>query len=396
MKATERIRGLSKAKRRAALAGGAMAAIAGIGMTGVGGTSALFTSTAGDQAATFNAGTVVLDNAVSSGSTTCVIGNLAPGTVGTSPTTSSANGGNNAIVPPSPTACSMKVSYDGTLRAWILLDVSVTSTSATAAGATVGGKALFNGGANGLQLSVLGTPAGSSSFTQPGQVFSAGTPSCTTNAAGQQSCTSTVTNQLVGTSPAQQGGTGTFELDSYFPLLASNAYQGGSAKVTLTAHAVQYDNNHASDCSNGPCFVASTTSNGTTTSGDPMVTSESVKGTSSTFSGPSTVQLVYDQTLATPNNLATGPWGNIIVTDLTQSSSAPVTCPVAGASLSKTTLTDDTLNLTLGACSNGATVASGDWLSIYYTSFYAGSGQVFLTNSSGQYVPTEAMLAQAS
>lgn len=373
-----------------------MAAIAGIGMAGVGGTSALFTSTAGSQTATFNAGTVVLDNVGSSASTTCTVGNLAPGTLGTSPTTSSVNGGNNTTTPPNPTACSMNVSYDGSLRAWILLDVSVTSNSADAATSPVGGQALFNGGPGSLQLSVLGTPAASSSFTQAGQVFSAGSPTCTTSSGGLQSCTSTVTNQLVGTSPAQPGQSGTFELDSYFPLLAGNGYQGGSAKVTLTAHAVQYDNNHASDCYDGPCFVTSSTSNGKTTSGAPMVTSESVTGTSSTFSGPSTVKLVYDQTLAVPNNLSTGPWGNITITDLTQSSSTPVTCPVTGASLGTTKLTNDTLTLTLGSCSNSATLASGDWLSIYYTSYYAGSGQVFLTNTSGQYVPTESMLAQAS
>lgn len=398
MSAGQRVGKLSRAKVRLIIASGGVAALAIVGMVGVGGTSALFSSKAGDQSASFQTGTVVLDNANTSQSTTCSLQSLAPGTLGLTPTTSSGNGGNEATTTPNPTVCSLDVKYTGSLRAWVLLDVSVTSkaaaqASATTGGATPGSEALYDG-KGGLQLSVLGGNAGTSSFTQSNQVFSAGVPTCSTDASGLQTCTSTAADQVVA-GPVSGGSSGVFHLDSYLPLSAGNQYQGSKATVTLTAHAVQYDNNHASDCYNAPCFVSSGGSNGQTANGDPMVTNVSVTGVSNSVS-TATVKLTFNQALQSFSS--SGPFGNFVVTDLSSTGTAPVTCPVTEAQLSSGTsgVSNNVVTLTLGNCGSSGGLASGSWMSFLYTS-YPGSADTFLMNAKGTtYVPTEAFLAQAS
>ena len=399
MSAIERIRSLSRVKRRLVLAGSGIAALAAVGTVGLGGTSAIFTSQANSQSSSFTAGTVTLTNDASQ-SVTCTLGNLAPGTMGAYPVTSTKYGQNEATTVPDPTACQLKVDYSGSLRAWIFLDVKVTSTAANPQGGSTGTSALYDGSSNGLQLGVVGASAGSDSFTGIGQVFSLGGATCG-EAGTTQTCTSTSSNQLVDfNNPVSSGASGVFNLDSYLPLWAGNAYQGSTATVTLTAHAVQYDNNHGSDCYSTPCFATSASG---APIGAPFVTSASVVGampaTSTTAATPATVSLVFSQPLQ--DNVSLGPWTNLVVTDLSQGSAPNNTCPVVSASLGTTTATDDTLNLTLGTCTQGGSVSSGALLSVYYTSYYLGSHSVFLQglatgSGTAPYVSTWNALVRAS
>jgi hypothetical protein len=54
---------------------------------------------------------------------------------------------------------------------------------------------------------------------------------------------STTSNLLIGTTAATTNTAVSFTLDYAVPIASGNAYQGGSAMVTLTFHAVQSGNN---------------------------------------------------------------------------------------------------------------------------------------------------------
>lgn len=339
--------GSSTLRRRLMLAGGGMAALAAVGYAGFSGTSALFDSSAPSQTATFAAGTVTL---TSPSTQTCTIKNLAPGTEGASSQAELPGSGNQTTASQlSPLDCQYQVSYSGSLRAWILLDVSVTSSAANPTGgtSTTGTEALYDGTSSGLQLGVLGGPTSS-----PTDTFSVGTATCKAGTSSTpQSCTSSAADQLVGQGPVSNGWTGTFNLDSYFPTWADNIYQGGTATVTLTAHAVQYANNHSSDCYNYPCLA-------TAASGDPIINGVSASA------GGSTMTLDYSQPVTLPgySSGALGSNSSFTVTDWNQSSSTRSTCPVTNIKGSGTS----TLTLTLGQCSNGSNIAANDLLTLYY------------------------------
>ena len=259
MRIVEKLKRASTVKKRLALAGGAMAALTAVGLAGVGGTSALFDSTAPAQTSTFASGTVTLTQAASP--ETCTFTNLAPGTEGS--TGQAENTGNTSTsTTVSPLACQYQVNYSGSENAWLLLDAKVTSSAANtmSSTSTTGTEALFDGTSSGLQLGVIGGPTSS-----PTQTFTVGKASCTAGTTTVvQTCSSTAADQLVGTGPIAAGWSGTFNLDSYFPTWADNTYQGGTVTVTLVAHAVQYANNHGSDCYNYPCLS-------TAGSGDPII-----------------------------------------------------------------------------------------------------------------------------
>lgn len=123
--------------------------------------------------------------------------------------------------------CKLQITYTGNLPAYVGLDVVVTTSSGS------GGSALYNGNAAGLTFTLSD---GTTSYALPSgtQVldelaassYPAGVPDAIfTSTAGQNSVTFTLTP--------------TFATGQSNP----NQYEGASASVTLTAHAVQSAHN---------------------------------------------------------------------------------------------------------------------------------------------------------
>lgn len=214
-------------KKRLALGGAIVATLAAVA-TLVGGVSfGLFSSNGTSGANTFTAGTVTVGPG-SPSSVTCTIPAMLPGD-------SSAGA---PIGSKADTTCTYNMKYTGTASAWLGVDVTVTN----------GSTALYDGTATGLQLYLK---AGSTTFltsTAPtaGTTYTAQGGTATSLSAG------TTTNLLVSTTPATANTAVSFTLDYALPVATGNSYQGGSATVTLTFHAVQSgDNALPSACAAG-------------------------------------------------------------------------------------------------------------------------------------------------
>jgi hypothetical protein len=169
-------------------------------------------------------------------------------------------------------SCTYTVTYTGSLAAWITLGLSSTSTAAVAyqapGSATLeGGQALLDPAEpNGLQVTISDNQG-----TKP-QYFTLGQQNCSNIGTGsslsdpgyQDSCTSTSTPTLIlgqgtdsiqncqtdnscitvgGNGAVTKGWTDTFTVTGSLPLTSGNIYQGGNAKITLVANAVQASNN---------------------------------------------------------------------------------------------------------------------------------------------------------
>ena len=200
-------------KRRLALGAAGATAVGAVATLVAGFTFGLFSATESSGANTFTTGTVSV-GAGSPASVTCTISNVVPGD-----SSAGASTGSKAD-----TTCTYNVKYTGSAPAYLAVDVAVAN----------GTTALYDGTATGLQLYLKdGTPTSyvnGTSFTQQGggsAALSAGTTS----------------NLLVSTSAASTGTAVNFSLDYLLPAAAGNSYQGGSATVTLTFHAVQSGNN---------------------------------------------------------------------------------------------------------------------------------------------------------
>jgi hypothetical protein len=214
-------------KKRLALAAAIVATLAAVA-TLVGGVSfGLFSSNGTSGANTFTAGTVTVGPG-SPSSVTCTIPSMVPGD-------SSAGA---PIGSKADTTCTYNMKYTGSASAWLGVDVTVTN----------GSTALYDGTATGLQLYLK---AGSTTFltsTAPtaGTTYTAQGGTSTSLSAG------TTTNLLVSTTAATTNTAVSFTLDYALPIATGNTYQGGSATVTLTFHAVQSaDNPLPSACAAG-------------------------------------------------------------------------------------------------------------------------------------------------
>jgi hypothetical protein len=132
-------------------------------------------------------------------------------------------------------SCAFPVTYTGALTAFVSVTVQVQATAAP------GHTALYQGNAAGLTLSLSD---GHSSFTVPaGSGVSGG--SCPAG-----STCWVAANDLAawysGTTPAvtfASGDSVTFTVTPSFPTSVGNAFQGGTATVTLIAQAVQAPGN---------------------------------------------------------------------------------------------------------------------------------------------------------
>jgi hypothetical protein len=177
------------------------------------------------------------------GTGTASIGNVSLGTsASTSCPFSSASLAPGTVLQGSQT-CPFTVNYTGNLPAYVSVTVQVQSRAGS------GGTPLFDGTSSGLQLSVSD---GQTSYATPSMP---GTQSCAPSIAGYTTCwvesfdlaaSSYTPNTLPPPSmiPDLTFGPGhatsvTLRVGASLPASTSNAYQGGSAVVTLTAQAVQ-------------------------------------------------------------------------------------------------------------------------------------------------------------
>ena len=188
-----------------------IAAILGLAGIGVGVTFALFSSQIVGGQSTFQSGTVTLSKTADG---FCTLADMKPGDSGT---------------------CTLNWSYAGN-NAWLAVDLAYTNTAAVSVPTAYGGGSPTPCGLlgqvnvtqtcfNPMTLTINGTPV-----TLPSPVGASGT----------------ITDILLNptTTPTVNGGTGTVTLGYSLPLTAGNSYQGASAAVTMTVHAVQWKNNN--------------------------------------------------------------------------------------------------------------------------------------------------------
>jgi predicted ribosomally synthesized peptide with SipW-like signal peptide len=211
------------AVKRLALLVGAMGASAALVSAA---SFAMFNSTANFQENTFAAGTVQLNNA--SPTATCNVGPMEPGD--STPAYQSA-GGNGQDTP-----CTYSVTYDGSLAAWIGLQIENDSPNQDI-GSSV---ALENpSDPNALQVSISDTcgntipvPAPNGEATTTDLILGNPNGSCA-NANSDGS--------------VNDNWSDTYTVNYYLPLAAGNQYQGGTAEIELDAIAVQASNNPLND-----------------------------------------------------------------------------------------------------------------------------------------------------
>jgi|SRR5271170_437834 len=210
---------MSKKKKRLAIIVGAVAT-AGAAATLAGGvTFGLFSASGAAGANTFTGGTVSIGTGTP-GSVTCSLTGMVPGD-------SSAGA---PIGSKLDAACTYNMKYTGSATAWLAVDVAVSN----------GTTPLYDGTATGLQLYLKdGTPSTYLTSTAP----TAGTTFAVQGGTAASLPTGTTANLLVSTSPAAPNTSVSFTLNYAVPIATGNAYQGGSATVTLTFHAVQAGNN---------------------------------------------------------------------------------------------------------------------------------------------------------
>src|SRR5580692_6492544 len=197
---------MSKKKKRLAIIVGSVATVGAAATLAGGVTFGLFSASGASGANTFTGGTVTVGTNTPI-SVVCTLANMVPGDSSSGAAVGSKTG----------TACTYNMKYTGTATAWLAVDVAVSN----------GTPVLYDGTATGLQLYLKdGTPTTYLTSTAPtaGTTFPA------------QGGTATSLPTTTGTAVS-------FTLNYAVPIATGNAYQGGSATVTLTFHAVQAGNN---------------------------------------------------------------------------------------------------------------------------------------------------------
>jgi predicted ribosomally synthesized peptide with SipW-like signal peptide len=199
-------------RKRLLLAAGTLASVGAVIALATGVTFGLFSATESSGSNTFAAGTVSVAPGQTA-SVTCNTSNIVPGD--SSPTDQP--------------SCAYKVRYTGSVPANLAVDVSVTSVAGS------GGTPLYDATAAGLQLNIADnnstTYVSGTSYkdsTGASQTLTAGTP---------------VTNLLVAKGVSADVADRTFTVNYSLPLSSGNGYQGGTAAITLTFHAVQSAHN---------------------------------------------------------------------------------------------------------------------------------------------------------
>ena len=205
-------------KKRVALALGVAASIGAIATLASGTTFGLYSASETSSGNSFTSGTVTVGTGTPT-SVTCTITNMVPGD-------SSAGA---AIGSKADTTCTYNVKYTGSAPAWLAVDVAVSNGSTSLYDSTANGLQLYLKDASSTYLTSTAPTAGTTYKNQAGTATSL-------PAAG-------ITDLLVSTTAATTGTAVSFSLDYALPIASGNTYQGGSATVTLTFHAVQSGNN---------------------------------------------------------------------------------------------------------------------------------------------------------
>jgi hypothetical protein len=210
---------MSVKKRRLVIIGAAAATIGAAATLAGGITFGLFSASGSGGANTFTGGTVSV-GAGTPVSVVCTITNIVPGDSSTG-----APIGAKAATP-----CTYNMKYTGSATAWLGVDVAVSN----------GSTALYDGTATGLQLYLKdATPSTYITSTAP----TAGTTFVAQGGTATSLPVGTTSNLLVSTTPTATNTAVSFSLNYAVPIATGNVYQGGSATVTLTFHAVQAGNN---------------------------------------------------------------------------------------------------------------------------------------------------------
>jgi spore coat-associated protein N len=199
-------------KKRVALAVGVAASIGAIATLASGTTFGLYSASETGSGNSFTSGTVTVGTGTPT-SVTCTITNMVPGD-------SSAG---SAIGSKADTTCTYNVKYTGSAPAWLAVDVAVSNGSTTLYDGTATGLQLYLNDANSTYLTSAAPTAGTTYKT-------AGGAAATLPATGIQ--------DLLVSTAAVAGTSADFTLDYALPIASGNIYQGGSATVTLTFHAV--------------------------------------------------------------------------------------------------------------------------------------------------------------
>jgi len=232
MMLTARIeRQASARKRRVARAAAAVAIVAAASALGAGVALAFF-SDSSSSLANLALGTVALTLNTPQ-TNTCAYNALTPGDLTGTPT------------------CALSVTYTGSIQAYVSLTVAIQSK------AGAGGHTLYDPiGGNGLTLRISD---GQTTFTVPaGAGTACGSSMCWTASNDLAAWYSGSTSNLIfNTNDAV-----TWTVTPLFPNTVTNAYQGASATVTLTAQAVQSPGNSLS-CTPTPTIGQPCTPSGT-------------------------------------------------------------------------------------------------------------------------------------
>ena len=206
--------------RRLLVAASYAVSLAAVAALVTGATYGFFSATQSSSSNSFTAGNVTLGQ---SAVQTCAVTGLGPNDASTGWTP----GGTDM-------QCSFTVTYQGSVPAYLGLDVSIAGTTlgVDPTGALTG-HYLYDSGSNGLQLLIRdqqGSPVTYMTGTTLGGSATSGTSPSTADL-------------LVSKTAFTNGGSVTFTVDYSLPSTTTNAYQGAGSSVTLTAHAVQASNN---------------------------------------------------------------------------------------------------------------------------------------------------------
>ena len=215
-------------RRRLFLAAGSAATVAAAAALAAGITFGIFSATSASQATQFAAGKVTLSSDTSGA---CNVASILPGS--------------------SPTPCTLKATYSGTVPAYMSLDVLVETQSGT------GGIKLYNPAdpANALQITIKDDQGSPVTYTVPTTATL-----CPLGAPGGSTCYE-LDDELVSLAGLAPSTVVTFSTAVSLPTGSATGYQGGKAQIILTAHAVQAANN-GSTASCTPGHECDTTSPG--------------------------------------------------------------------------------------------------------------------------------------
>lgn len=214
-----------------------LAALVAVASTSVGVTLALYSNKPTGETNTFVAGTVSLTN-VATGACAASTSNMAPG---------------------DSASCTLGTTYAGTLSGYMGLDVFIATKSNSAGGASPTNLYNPSDSTNEAQITVNSTTptvsyvSATASFT----VISCPSVGPDGNSYTAYNLCYQNTNYLVSAT-AFSSGTVTFTTAISLPSTQPNSYQGGSAVVVLTVHAVQSKNNSINCATGGTSPTAGT------------------------------------------------------------------------------------------------------------------------------------------